>query len=321
MRGYKKFLFRNTWHVFPCFFKNRILNFKRTKWKKIKSRILYTNRQYKWYKKIVFSSKFSNFLKSVTFLKKKVRSKALNLNKKFIRFLKQVKRFLIAKKYKNFRHKLNQRMKGFESNPLYVTVNYFKDCFNLFFLDQRRLEASHKYHLRYRFFFKNRLLMKSSVLKYYYGCFNIKFFKKAPFAALYKDNVACTFLKPEFRLDILLWRLKFFSSPYLARFAFQNKQILLNSGCCLNKVIKKHYYKIFLKKGDLVSFTPNFKYKYRAHLKSYAKNFYLPTTLEFDYYTNTIVLLKDLEELNFKDITSILKEPLALYQFRNFLLK
>ena len=72
MRGYKKFLFRNKWHVFSFFFKRRILNFKRTKWKKIKSKIFYLIRQYHTYKKRLISLKFCIFFKNIKFLKKTI---------------------------------------------------------------------------------------------------------------------------------------------------------------------------------------------------------------------------------------------------------
>ena len=37
-----------------------------------------------------------------------------------------------------------------------------------------------------------------------------------------------TLLKPEFRLDILLWRLKFFESSYQARQAINEKKVKVN---------------------------------------------------------------------------------------------
>lgn len=321
MRGYKKFLFRNTWHVFSCFFKKRILNFKRTKWKKIKSRIFYTNKQYILYKKKLINSKFLKFFKNIRFLKKKIKLKRLKLNKKFLCFFKRLKFFLISKKYKKVKRNLKYKLDYYKikKNLNLRKFNYFKKCFNLFFLNHKTFKFSHKYHLRNRFFFKNRLFMKISILKYYYGCFNVKYFRREPMREHHKTNIAITFLKPELRLDIILWRLKFFASPYLARFAFQTNKIFLNMLTAKN--FTKHYYKNSLKKGDLISFISSLKYRYRNNLKTYAKNLYLPTIFEFDYYTNNVLLLKNLLELNYKDFNSVLKEPLALYQFKNYIFK
>lgn len=320
MRGYKKFLFKNNWHVFPCFFKKRLLNFKRTKWKKIKSRILYTNRQYKWHKKHLISSKTAKFWLNTIFLKKKIKLNFINLNKKFLIFIKNLKKFLAFRKSKKVKRFLRRRLLNFFKKHSYTKSKFFRKCFNLFFSDYTFPTLSHNYHMRSRFFFKNRLSMKISVLKYYYGCFNAKYFKKESFQALYTNNLACTFLKPELRIDILLWRLKIFSSPYLARFALQNNQIFLNIFSNVDKTFIKNYYKIYLRKGDLVSL-PTFRYKYRKNFNQYVTNFYLPTIFELDYYTNNFSLLKSLFELNLKDISSVLKEPLSLYQFKNYIFK
>lgn len=322
MRGYKKFLFRNKWHVFSFFFKKRILNFKRTKWKKIKSKIFYSIRQYNTYKKRLISVKFCKFFKNIKFLKKTISSnKSFSFNLRFLRFFKNLKLFLISKKYKNLKRNLKYKLKFFFKKPFYQKYSYFQKCFNLFFFNYKTLKISNKQHIRNRFFFKNMLYTKAAVIKYYYGCFTIKFFKKQLLSKIYKQDLAITFVKPEFRLDILLWRLKFFTSPYLARFAFQKNLILVNSFNSLKILKNKHSYKQFLKRGDVVSLKSTLQFNYKKNLNSIVNHLYLPTFFEFDYYTNNVVILKDLIHLNFKDLNSILKEPLNLYQFRNYILK
>jgi len=321
MRGYKKFLFRNKWHVFSFFFKKRILNFKRNKWKKIKSKIFYLIRQYHTYKKRVISLKFCTFFKNIKFLKRKILVKNFTYNKKFLKFFKNLKIFIITKKYKKLKRNLKYKLNFFFKKPFYQKFNFFQRCFNLFFFNYKITKISSKQHIRNKFFFKNMLFAKVSIIKYYYGCFSVKFFKKQILNKVYKQDLANIFIKPEFRLDILLWRLKFFSSPYLARFAFQKKLIFLNKFSSVEKLFNKNSFKQILKKGDVISFKSSLKYNYKKNLNSTINSFYLPTVFEFDYYTNNIVLLKNLIDLNFKDINSILKEPLNLYQFKNYISK
>ena len=95
--------------------------------------------------------------------------------------------------------------------------------------------------------------MKSIVLKYFYGCIKIKSFKKIPKTYFYKDNLIFMFIKPEFRLDILLWRLQFFKSPYLARFAFQKNLININYNLINFSYFLKNHYKRCLNGYELIS--------------------------------------------------------------------
>lgn len=320
MRGYKKFLFKNQWHVFTFFLKKRIVNFKRTKWKKIKSKIFYSIRQYNSYKKRLISLYNVKFLKNLYFLKKQLQQKKILLKSTFFFFFKKLKYFLISKKYKKLKRNLKYKLKFFFKKPFYMKHQYFKKCLSLFFFNYKSLRVSNKFHIRYKFLFKNMLLMKASVLKYYAGCFSVHFFKIQSFSAFYSTRLANTFIKPELRLDILLWRLKIFNSPYLARFAIQTKLILVNN-LPINKIFQKNYYKVFLNQGDIISLNSILKYNYRKNKNSYFTSLYLPSIFELDYYTNTIILLKAISALNFKDINSLLKEPLCVYQFKNYIFK
>lgn len=321
MRGYKKFLFRNKWHVFSFFFKRRILNFKRTKWKKIKSKIFYLIRQYHTYKKRLISLKFCRFFKNIKFLKKKLLLRKNTFNIKFIKFFKRLKIFILTKKYKKLKRNLKYKLNFFFKKPFYQKFKFFQKCFNLFFFNYKITKISSKQHIRNKFFFKNMLFSKISVIKYYYGCFSVKFFKKQLLTKIYRQDLANLFIKPEFRLDILLWRLKFFSSPYLARFAFQKNLIYLNKFSTYKQSANRHSFKKILKRGDVISFKSTLKYKYKKNLNSTIISLNLPTVFEFDYYTNHIILLKNLIDLNFKDINSLLKEPLNFYHFKNYISK
>jgi hypothetical protein len=320
MRGFKKFLFRNKWHIYSFFLKKRILNFKRTKWKKIKSKIFYSIRQYNTFKKRLISVKFCRFLKNIKFLKIKIKTNKLIFNLKFLNFFKTLKNFLISKKYKKLKRNLKYKLNFFFKKPFYKKYNYFKKCFNLFFFNFKIIKISNKQHIKNKFFFKNILYNKASIIKYFFGCFSTKFFKKVNLTSNYKQNLILTFIQPELRLDILLWRLKFFKSPYLARFAFQKNLILINQLNNFFTSFNKYHFKRFLKKGDIISFKFFLKYQYKLNLNAITKSLYLPTLFELDYYTNNIIILKDLN-LNFQDLNSLIKEPLNFYYFKNYLFK
>ena len=311
MRGFNKFLFKNKWHIYCFFFKKRILSFKRPKWKKIKFRIFFFINSYKKYKKNLLPLQFCRFLKILISLKKEYLKKK-QINIKFKSFFNKLNSFLITRYFKKLKRNLcmpNQKLKFF-----------FLKNFKNFFFSYTSSVISH-FTIRSRFIFKNLLYMKSTVLKYFNGCFPVKFFKGLPTTNIYKQDVISTFLTAEYRLDILLWRLKFFKSPFLARFAFQQNIILINNNQVNSSYSEKNHYKRCLIGLELVSLKSNFRFSYLKNSKSFVKFLYLPTFLEIDYYSGNSIVLKPLSSLTFKDINSALKEPLCMYKFKNYIFK
>lgn len=112
-------------------------------------------------------------------------------------------------------------------------------------------------------------------------------------------NLVFNFLiKKFFRLDLLLWKLKIFSSSYESRQYIKNNFILVND--------KKSYESYFLKKGDIIKFK-TFNLLNHKNKISNNKGFdFLYSFIEIDYYTNCIVMLKDLNTFSIEDFLLIL---------------
>lgn len=110
-------------------------------------------------------------------------------------------------------------------------------------------------------------------------------------------------LKPEFKLDIILWRLKFFNSSFQASQAICDKKILVN-----DKVVGNNF---LLSKGDMISFAPDC-YKKNTNVKKSKLNFspsdVILSFVEIDYYSNSIVIIKNLEDLSNEDLYLIRTE-------------
>ena len=315
MRGFKKFLFKNKWHSYCFFFKKRLLRLKRPKWKLIQDKVKKSEKDY--YKflshiPILNSLKFFKYLK---ILKKKLLFNK-NIKQNYVYFLKNLNSFL-----KNFYFFKLKKNILFYLRRKYNTKNskyFFKKSLKNFFFSFKFINISH-FLSRSRFFFKNLLFMKSTILKYFNGCFSIKFFKKIYLTSFYKENLTSIFIKPEFRLDILLWRLNFFTSPYLARFAFQKKLIFVNNNSIFSFYSIKQHFKRCLVGIQLISLKSNLIYFFRKNINHFKKSIYIPTFIETDYYLGNVIILKNLENLNFNDINSILKEPLNFYSFKTIL--
>jgi ribosomal protein S4 len=103
--------------------------------------------------------------------------------------------------------------------------------------------------------------------------------------------------------------LNFFASSYQAREAVNNKQIWVN-----NKNVAGNYY---LKKGDVISLNTQFLLSAILFNKS-LHNFFL-TFVEIDYYTKTIVVVKDLNELSLEDLYIVISHYFDLKKFRDYL--
>ena len=133
--------------------------------------------------------------------------------------------------------------------------------------------------------------MKSSVKKYFNGQFSLSFFKKLSQKHRNRTfTISSIFVRPEFRLDILLWRLKIFSSIFLSKKAIRNNQISVNG------LIKN--FSIYLIKGDVIKFSQTKTYSLKKHFLKYFQVVFIPSFVEFDLYTNTIVILKSFHQFN-----------------------
>lgn len=319
MRGFNKFLFKNKWHAYCFFFKRRLLRFKRPKWKKIQNKIKFSIKSYKKFMRKTLNRNFLKFFKYLNFLKKKLIFKK-SIKKKYTFFLKKLKYFLKSRYFKNIKRKLKLNLEFKITKPFKLLKYFFKRNLNNHHPFFEFTNISH-FLLRSRFFFKNLLFMKSTVLKYFNGCFSFKFFKKVSFVSFYKDNLISIFIKPEFRLDILLWRLKFFTSPYLARFAFQKNLIFINKNLTFSFYFFKQHFKRCLPGSQLISLSTQLKYSFKKNLNHFVKSVSVSTFLEIDYYLGHIIILKNFKDLQFRDINSILKEPIGFYKFKDFIYK
>jgi len=132
-------------------------------------------------------------------------------------------------------------------------------------------------------------------------------FQKCPYKA--RENVrGHVLIQPLYRIDILLWYLKYYGSTCEAKQNINNKKILVN-----DESVKPNY---FVKEGDIISlsFTPDFEQK-NTHLnvrKKFLKSKNFLSFLEYDKYTNTIIILKEIRFLTYEDYNLFVTEASQL---------
>ena len=155
--------------------------------------------------------------------------------------------------------------------------------------------------------YKNGLLLKNSIFKYFDNALDISFFKKQLKFKI--PELLKLLVKPFYRLDILLWKLGVYCSVRKAQQKIRNKQILVN-----RKKINKIF---FLKSGDIVQILDKEIFLKTSFLK---KTFFF-SLCEIDPYSNTFIILKNFQQLSFSELSTIFGESINLKNFVYYLSK
>ena len=141
MRGFNSYFFKDKFHVFSFFSKKRLINFKRPKWKKIKSQLNYYEKQYKRNIKYASLKTFTRFKAQLSFIKKRLtmfKKKNFFIKLKFLNFFKRLKFYLISRRYKNI---------------CFKQKNIFKKKFNLKFRHKTKFYKKKTQTFLFSFFF------------------------------------------------------------------------------------------------------------------------------------------------------------------------
>lgn len=297
MRRYKRFKLYSKNYLFPSFCSIKLLYFKRPKWLLGQSRLLRLalgkGKKIKQKQKLLSSrvgfrlkkrGANSGFYSSFSYLS--LNSKHL-INSKFWDRAKPISK---RRRSKSTRAKKRQK--------LFYNVAGTQVLFGVWDRAQR--------------FFKNSLIMRTRVNHYFDGGFSNRLLKNGLGKDLSHLNVfRSLFIKPEFRADILLWRLNFFPSIHSARIAFRRGLVLVN-GC---KVLFNHY----VKRGDVV--LVNIETNFQLVTNSKIRGVHFCPFVEIDYYTNTVVILYDASSLPKNSFSLIVRERFNSYVQKNYLLK
>ena len=162
-------------------------------------------------------------------------------------------------------------------------------------------------------YYRDGLLLKNSFYSFYNNSITTTYYKKLikktrdlRFSSLFFK----VFLKPLFFIDVLLWKTNFCSSIYEVRQLLNSKQILVN-----NKTIQSNY---IVKKGDIVAFSPSCIIK-KLTFEKLAIFELFSLFFEIDYYTNTIIILKDFSLLSPSDFKSVMFDSVQLKMFIDYI--
>lgn len=164
---------------------------------------------------------------------------------------------------------------------------------------------------RIKKYYENGRKIRTSILKLFDKTLVAKSFKK--FSRRSKNSFLATkvylkmIVRPEYRLNILIWRLGFFRSSYQACQAINEKRVCVNNKC-VNK-------STLLRKGDVITFSLSYKQSNLVIQKvkdSFLEPQSVSTFLEVDYYSNSIVIVKGLSDLSKGDLYLMAKDYYSL---------
>ena len=175
-------------------------------------------------------------------------------------------------------------------------------------------KASNKYWEKTTDYFKDEVMLRRFLVNSFDSSVKISSLKKglkASSGKITKDLLLNFLVKPLFRIDILLSRLHFFASSYQARQFISNGFVKING--------KKVNGNFLLKKGDIISFDlfkiqENFKFS--TFFNTFLNNNLFYPFVEIDYYTKTLVVLKNLDEMTNDDLNLLVPDYFEIHKLK-----
>lgn len=163
-----------------------------------------------------------------------------------------------------------------------------------------------------KLFFKKKLKLRRIFFHMYDNALTKKDFKNIyNMPTKIKFNPALFFknalIKFEYIAYIFLFKLNFFSSVYESKKAINNGLVFLN-----NKTFSPC---IFLKAGDVISFQKE-NINLKKIINSQFQKKFFRSYVEIDFYTNTVVIIKDFESLSIEDLTLFHSEHVNISKLR-----
>ena len=187
-----------------------------------------------------------------------------------------------------------------------------------FFFDSFLTKVSLRLWYRVEKYYENGRRIKNAVSSMFDRSLTTRYFRKVLILSKKSSSVRHVYssilLKPEFRLDVLLWRLKFFSSSYQACQAIDEHRVVVNG-----KQVRGNF---FLSKGDVISFASTHKLDnlcMRAVKSNTLFSKVILTFVEVDYYSSCIVIVKDLKDLGPEDFYLLVKDFYSLKKIKDYI--
>lgn len=159
----------------------------------------------------------------------------------------------------------------------------------------------------YKFLKKERIDLKTSLFAFFGNQVSSVFYKKILKKSVNdKINLVLQLLiKPLYKIEILLWKLGFYSTIFQLRQQIALQNIYLN-----NKIVQKNQ---FVKAGDII-FIKNKTSKSLSYVPTFLCSF-----VEVDYYSQTIIIINNWETFNNNSLFFLYHEMFNLDSFVDYI--
>lgn len=221
----------------------------------------------------------------------------------------KIKKWLVKKKIKKLKRfkKFNKsklawwkKKKKWKRRRWYNITNYTKKGCRK---GRRFFTKGYQKKMLYKF----SLTLKKSVFKFHDNSLSLKFYKNQKH--LSRQPLNKLLVKPLLNLEVFIWKLSFFSSVRAVRQEIKKGNVLVNG------IPVK--YSIILKKGDIVKILSINSLDSSKFIK---RNFYA-NFCEVDFYTRTVILLRDSKNFYQKDLSFAIREQFKTNRFLYYLKK
>lgn len=210
---------------------------------------------------------------------------------------------------------------NFNSNLKYKSIRQFKfksklikrNKFKNFFLPQ--IKKGKNKIVRMNKYYKESLLSKTQLYQNFDNFLKSRILRKNILRckkSLYIHLIQFLLIRQNFNIKVLLWKLHFFSSTSECVQYINSKMITVN-----NKCVDFNY---FLKKGDIIKLNKSlFSLDLKKNLQSFNLSLKYCSFIEVDYYTGTIVVTKNFDELSLEDLVIFIPKSFSLTKVWNYI--
>lgn len=183
------------------------------------------------------------------------------------------------------------------------------------FINNSILKVNYKAWEKIKSHYKEGIQAKKGLLNFFDNNLSSNYYKKELSLSkkkLLSDFISILLAKPLFKLDILLWKLCVFNSPFESRQAVRNGFVFINNQPCTD-IIR-------LKVGDIISFSEKVNLK-RYEFNSRFDSSFLFSFLEIDYYSGTIIIIKNFTQLSNEDFSTLIFDSINIKAFHDYINK
>lgn len=245
------------------------------------------------------------FIFSKVLVYKKSKWGAVHKKLKKIHFARRNFKALFFNQFFNQKTRLKTKKKF---SRLVRRVVYVKRhrCLRFFNLNLKKRFFSKKWR-RFKEISRSSIAIKTQYHSYFASAFSKKIYKANLLPLHRKHQICSAYIKPEFRIDLLLFRLYFFESPQAAEVAIRSKKILRNNSfCSLNQLLRA---------GDLVQ---NLQQKSSLHVNcgKFLVKHRLPSFAEVDYFCSEAVILYNWMEMQPRFLLGEIKTNISIKSLR-----